>query len=357
MLGVEYILLMRQMAIGGIDISDLSDCFVIAEIGHNHQGDLSTCLDMIEAAATAGVSAVKLQKRSNKDLFTKSGYDAPYSSENSFGPTYGIHREALEFGLEEYRELISRANEKGLIFFATAFDVSSADFLMNLGVPAFKIASGDLKSHYLLSKIAEYGKPMIISTGGANIGDIKTSAEVIRKYNNNFAILQCTAGYPPKFEELNLRVIEELRREFPENVVGYSGHDSGIAMATVAYVLGARIIEKHFTLNRAMKGTDHSFSLEPQGMGKLVRDLKRTRIALGDGIKKKYSSEIEPLKKMGKMIVASHGLTAGSKICLSDIDFKSPNTGISPDRVNDVVGKTVKVDLEAEQAIKIEDLY
>jgi N-acetylneuraminate synthase/sialic acid synthase len=157
--------------------------------------------------------------------------------------------------------------------------------------------------------------------------------------NSEFAFLQCTAGYPPCWEELDLRVIETYRREFPDQVIGYSGHDSGISMATAAYVLGARIVEKHFTLNRAMKGTDHSFSLEPHGLRSLVRDLRRARVALGDGSKRMYQSETEPAKKMGKKLVAARDLPKGHVLREDDIAAKSPGDGLPPCELDRLVGR------------------
>ena len=346
---------MRALNFGNIAISDASDAFVIAELGHNHQGSLETCLQMIRAAAYSGATAVKLQKRNNRELFTVEAFDAPYNSENAYGPTYGTHREALEFGETEYRACIEEANRNNILFFATAFDFSSADFLAGLEVPGFKMASGDLKSLPLLKYVAKFGKPMIISTGGANIEDVDAAIKTIQAEGAPLAVLQCTAAYPPRYEELNLNVITTFRNRYPDVVVGYSGHDSGIAMSLAAYVLGARVIEKHFTLNRAMKGTDHAFSLEPDGMRKLVRDLSRARIALGDGVKATYQSEKEPLKKMGKKIVASRDIEAGAVIIEADLAYKSPGDGLSPALSQSILGKKATRKISSGESLKIED--
>lgn len=347
---------MRRIEFGNVPISDSDPAFVIAELGHNHQGSLETCLQMIRAAAFSGASAVKLQKRNNRELFTQEAFDAPYNSENAYGPTYGTHREALEFGENEYKACIEEANRNNILFFATAFDFSSADFLANLNVPGFKMASGDLKSLPLLKYVAKFGKPMIISTGGANLIDVDAAVETIKNEGAPLAVLQCTAAYPPKYEELNLNVIKTFRDRYPDVVIGYSGHDSGIAMSLAAYVLGARVIEKHFTLNRAMKGTDHAFSLEPDGMRKLVRDLSRARIAMGDGVKATYPSEKEPLKKMGKKIVAKVGILKGKVIQEEDLTYKSPGDGLSPAIWTSIVGKKASVDIPAGASLKLEDV-
>src|SRR5690606_29374742 len=175
-------------------------CYVIAEIGHNHQGSLDKARELFREAKLAGAHAVKLQKRDNRGLYTRAAYNKPYDNENSFGATYGEHREFLEFGASEYRELKAFAAELGIDFFATAFDFVSADFLEELGVPAYKVASGDLKSIPLLKHIASFGKPMIISTGGATIEDVQRAYDAIMPINPQLAILQCTAGYPAAWD-------------------------------------------------------------------------------------------------------------------------------------------------------------
>jgi N-acetylneuraminate synthase/sialic acid synthase len=242
------------------------------------------------------------------------------------------------------------------LFFSTAFDFESVDFLVELGIPLIKVASGDITSLPLLDYIAQTGIPTIFSTGGAHIDEIRVAHEVFAARGVAHAILQCTAGYPPKYDELNLRVIETLRKEFPEQVIGYSGHDNGIAMALAAYVLGAQIIEKHFTLDRTMKGTDHAFSLEPEGMRKMVRDLKRAHIALGDGKKVVYESETAPVVKMSKSIVAADNLRAGTVLSREHLAYKSPGVGLKPNKLELVLGKTLIVDLGQDDLVTLDVL-
>jgi sialic acid synthase len=326
------------LKIGTREIGDHTPCYVIAEIGHNHQGSIERARELFREAKLAGAHAVKLQKRHNRGLYTKVAYDKPYDNENSFGATYGEHREFLEFELKEYTELQAYAKELGVDFFATAFDLQSADFLQGLDVPAFKIASGDLKSTPLLQHVARMGKPMIVSTGGAQIDDVQRAYDAIMPINPQLSILQCTAGYPAAFEELDLRVIATYKERFPGAVIGFSSHDNGIAMPVAAYMLGARIVEKHFTLNRAMKGTDHAFSLEPVGLRKLVRDLDRTFKAMGNGEKKVYESERAPIIKMGKSLVVARELPAGHVLTAADVVMKSPGGGIPPYELDAVLG-------------------
>jgi len=334
-------------------IDDASDMYVIAEIGHNHQGNVEKCKELFRAAKSAGAHAVKLQKRDNRALFTREAFDKPYDNPNSFGETYGAHREFLEFGWDEYVELKRYASELGIDFFSTAFDMPSADFLAKLEVPAFKIASGDLKTIPLLQHVARLGKPMFVSTGGATLEDVRRAYEAITPINKQLCLMQCTAGYPPEWNELNLRVIESFKREFPLAVIGFSSHDNGIAMSIASYMLGARAIEKHFTLNRASKGTDHAFSLEPVGLTKMVRDLRRLRIALGDGVKRTYDSEKLPLTKMGKSLYAAHALSKGQVLKSADIVMKSPGGGLPPYELQRLLGKRLAVDVRAEQALSI----
>lgn len=346
----------RTLNVNGLEISDISDCFVIAEIGNNHQGELQKAKEMFKAAKECGVDAVKLQKRDNKSLLTRAAYDKPYENENSFGATYGEHREALEFGKKEYVELKKYADELNLVMFATAFDMNSADFLAELDMPLYKIASGDLKNTPLLKHVARIGKPMIISTGGGMMEDVQRAYDAIMPINNQLAILQCTASYPAEPQDLNLRVITTYRERFPDVVIGLSDHENGIAMALAAYVLGSRMVEQHFTLNHTWKGTDHAFSLEPIGMRKLVRDLRRVKVAMGDGEKKVYPSEVNPIHKMGKKLVAARDLKAGQVLTHADIAIKSPADGIPPYELDNVIGRTLRKDLHEDQNISFEEL-
>jgi sialic acid synthase len=344
----------RHLRIGDFEISDASDCYVVAEIGHNHQGSVDSAKQLFDAAKTAGAHAVKLQKRHNRSLYTHDLYNKPYENENSYGATYGEHREYLEFDRAQYQELKAYAAEIDITFFATAFDLPSADFLADLDMPAFKVASADLINTPLLRHVATVGKPVILSTGGATLDDVRRGFDTVAEINPEVAVLQCTAGYPAEWDELDLRVIGTYRELFGSAVVGLSSHDNGIAMAVAAYVLGARIIEKHFTLNRALKGTDHRFSLEPQGLRKMVRDLTRTRVALGDGSKTMYTSETEPIVKMAKKLVAARDLPAGRTLTADDLAMKSPGDGLPPYELDRLVGRTLRHPVREDSALTFE---
>jgi N-acetylneuraminate synthase/sialic acid synthase len=343
-------------------VTDDSPSFVIAEVGHNHQGDMEKCKAIFKAAKEAGADAVKIQKRDNRALFTAEMYDSHYDSENAYAPTYGTHREHLEFNREQYLELKEYCKQLDIIFFSTAFDEPSADLLESIDMPGYKIASGDLVNTPLLKKVASFGKPIIVSTGGGTLADARIAYETIMPINRNLCIMQCTSGYPPPHEELNLRVIETFRKEFPDIVIGFSSHDSGVAMPLIGYMLGARVFEKHFTLNRTWKGTDQAFSLEPAGLRRVVRDLERSRVALGDGVKTPYASETSPLNKMVKRVVASRALPKGHVLTLDDVAFRIPTGAritpqtLRPFEAEQLVGHALTRDLAFEEPITRADV-
>lgn len=347
----------RRLTVDGFELHDGSDCYVIAEIGHNHQGDVEQAKQLIHAAAECGCNAVKFQKRSNRTLYTREFYEQPYDNEFSFGRTYGEHREALELGPGAYRELHAYAREQGISLFATAFDFESADFLAELDVAAFKLASGDLKNTPLQRHVATFGRPIFLSTGGGTMEDVERAVETILPINPQLCVLQCTAAYPAAAEDLHLNVITTLRERFPELVIGLSDHQNGIAMALVAYMLGARVIEKHFTLDHALKGTDHAFSLMPDGMRRLVRDLSRVPAALGDTEKRPLPVERKPLEKMGKKLVAARELEQGSVLTAEDIAIKSPaDGGLPPYELDRLVGRRLRRSVAFEDFVTFDDV-
>ena len=341
---------MRELNIAGKRIADDSPAWIIAEVGHNHQGSVEKCKQIFKSAAECGVNAVKLQKRDNKALFTHAMYKSPYIGTNAFGPTYGAHREALELGWDEYVELKGYAEALGLVFFATAFDIPSADFLEKLGVPCFKIASGCLTDLPLIRHVASYGKPMLISTGGGTPQDVKRVYHTVKQTTCPFALLQCTASYPASPEEMNLRVIETYRNAFPETVIGLSDHYNGIADGPLAFALGARIFEKHFTINRAWKGSDQAFSLEHEGMRRFVRDIQRTPALLGDGIKRVYESEAAGMYKMAKGLVPTEDFPAGHVLQPGDLESRSP-LGLPPWKADKLYGRQLREPLTKGQTI------
>ncbi|MBA12451.1 MAG: N-acetylneuraminate synthase [SAR202 cluster bacterium] len=346
----------KEIFVEGHRISDNDPCYVIAEIGANHMGSLENAKQMFLSAKRSGVSAVKLQKRDNSSLFTKDMYNMSYVNNNSFGDTYGEHREAVEFGKDEYRELQRYAKEIGLTMFATPFDIPSADFLRDLDMPAYKTASADITNTPLLKHIASFGKPMFVSTGAATMEDVERAYNTIMPINQELCILQCTSSYPVEPDEMNLKVIQTYKDKFKDIVIGLSDHQNGIAMALVGYVLGARVIEKHFTINRSWKGTDQPFSLEESGLQKLVRDLERASIAFGDGIKRPFDSEKKTMYKLGKKLVAANDMPIGHIIEEDDLAVKIPNDGLPPYEIDKIVGKKITRNVMKDENISFDYL-
>ena len=348
---------MPELFVNGRRIADDEPAYVLAEIGHNHQGELEKAKALIHAAKECGVDAVKLQKRDNRRLFTNAFYDSPYDNENSFGRTYGEHREALELGKSDWFELSRYAREEGLAFVAAGFDEPSADFLAELGVDAFKFASGDLSNVPFLRYVAAFGTPLFLSTGGGTLDDVDRAVEAIAAVNTQLCVLHCTASYPAEVDDLNLAVIAVLKERYPEFAIGLSDHHNGIAMAPVAFMLGARAFEKHFTLNHAWKGTDHAYSLMPDGMRRFVRDLHRVPAALGDGVKRRLPSEERPLEKMGKKLVAARDLPAGHVLEPGDVEARSPaDGGLPPYELDRLLGGTLLRPLGAHEDVALEDV-
>lgn len=337
---------MREFFIGGRRVADDEKPFVIAEAGHNHGGSLKCAIEMVKQAATAGADAIKFQKRHNASLYTRQMLNQPYDHEQSYGKTYGEHRQNLEFSQQAYISCRAVAMGCGLQFFATAFDEPSADFLCELDVPAIKVASGDLTNTPLLRYLSLLGRPIILSTGGGSWEDVDRAVEALG--TSSFALLHCTASYPLLPHEANLRAIPAMRERYPNTVIGWSSHDPGIALSLIAYAFGASIIEKHFTLSRAMKGTDHGFSLEPKALQTLVDDLGKVRAAQGIAQKIRLGCEDAPLRKMAKALVGARDLPKGHVLTYADLARKSPADGLPPYLLDALVGfplaKSLRVD-------------
>lgn len=344
----------RELVVDGITISDDSEAYVVAEIGHNHQGSAELCCKMIAAAKQAGASAVKLQKRSPKHLYTEALYNAPVEHEHAFASTYGGHRAALELSDRGWDTVLAYAKKVGITLFATPFDEPSAHFLAEREMPAYKIASGDCTNLPLIRLVVSFGKPVFISTGGASLDD------VLRVYydvgTTDFALLQCTVQYPTQPEEMNLRCIAEYRRRFPTTVVGLSDHHAEPYLSLVAYGLGARVFEKHFTLDRRMKGTDQHFSLTPRELGWMVAYLQTARLALGDGKKSLRYCESGFLYERGKGLHAARDLEEGHVLTHSDIALLSPMEGMRAYMLPQVVGRVMRISRKRDEPLFLQDV-
>ena len=346
----------RELRIGNHEVGDTHPPYFLAEIGHNHGGNLETAMAMIEAAADAGASGVKFQKRQNASLFTKAFAAEPAVNVNAFGPTYGEHRAALEFGAGEYIMLQQKARRCGVDFIVTAFDEPSVDFLAALEVDAIKIASADVSNHPLLRHAASTGIPIIMSTGGHSLKDTREAVRVLTEAGAQFALLHCTATYPAVVHELDLETIAMLREWFPTRVIGWSAHDcppSSVATSVLAYGLGARIFERHFTLDHAAKGSDHHFSVEPQELAAITAALNEAYEAQGVARTEPLPKEVASIAKMAKSCYAARDLPAGHVLTPEDIAIKSPRIAgaMTPAELEHAVGSVLRVDKRADDAL------
>lgn len=286
----------KKVKIGNKLVGDGEPIFIVAEIGINHNGDINIAKKLIDVAAESGCDAVKFQKRTIELVYTPEELAKP--RENPFGPTNGDLKRGLEFGEKEYAEIDRYCKEKGIIWFASPWDVKSVDFLERFDVPCYKVASALLTDDELLKKVKATGKPVILSTGMSTEEQVRHAVELLGE--DNLVLLHCTSTYPCLDEELNLKVIHWLRDNF-NCPIGYSGHEVGVYSSLAAALLGAQMVERHITLDRAMFGSDQAASLEPQGLHRLVRGVRAIPTWLGDGIKKVFKSELPILEKLRKV--------------------------------------------------------
>lgn len=330
--------------------------FVIAEVGQNHQGDLSLAREYIRVFAYEGADAVKFQTRNNKYLFSRDAYNAPYASENAFADTYGAHREKLELKPEWLPILKGDCDKHGVKFMSTPFDEPSLDLLNQVNVDIIKVASFDLGNMPFIDRIARLKKPVVMSVGGGKIDQIRSSVEAVLAYHSELAILHCVSEYPCEFNRLGLDNIQKLISEFPNCVIGSSDHFNGTLSGPVAYLKGARVFEKHVTLNRAWKGTDHSFALEPEGFRKFVRDIKRVRHMLEPKPIDSIGKE-QVFMKLGKSLVAHTDIKAGEIISSESLSGKIFRSQFIPVREsNRVIGSAATRDIAKDEPIQYDDI-
>lgn len=274
-------------------------CYIIAEIGINHNGSLDIAKQLIDEAVAAKACAVKFQKRTPEICVPKDQWevmrDTPWGR-----MTYIDYKRKTEFGFDEYAAIDQYCKEKGIDWFVSPWDTNSVDFMEQFDTVMYKLASACLTDFELIKRILFTGKPLMLSTGMSTIREIEDAVALIRSYDEEypFFIAHSTSAYPCKLEELNLRMIPTLSRKFPGVPIGYSGHETGLATTVSAVSMGATFVERHFTLDRAMWGSDHAASVEPQGFQRMVRDIRDVELAMGDGIKKVYESELGPMKRL-----------------------------------------------------------
>ncbi|KAI6058435.1 sialic acid synthase [Aix galericulata] len=299
-------------------------CFIIAEIGQNHQGDLDIARRMIRMAKECGADCAKFQKSELEHKFNKKALERPYTSQHSWGKTYGEHKRHLEFSHDQYRELKKYAEEIGIFFTASGMDEMAVEFLHELDVPFFKVGSGDTNNFPYLEKTAKKGRPMVISSGMQSMDTMHQVYQIVKPINPNFCFLQCTSAYPLQPEDVNLRVISAYQSAFPDIPIGYSGHETGIAISVAAVALGAKVVERHVTLDKTWKGSDHQASLEPNELAELL----------------------------GKSVVAKVTISEGTVLTLDMLTVKvGEPKGLPPEAIFDLVGQKVKRLIEEDETI------
>ena len=330
---------------------------IIAEAGVNHNGDIGLARKLIAAAADAGADFVKFQTFKAKNLVSATAPKAEYQKKTTKGSESQLEMiQKLELSREDHRLLIDECRLKGVGFFSTAFDFQSFDLLMELGcLEQIKIPSGELTNLPLMRYMARFGKPLMLSTGMANLGEIEAAIEAIEKAGTPrhlITVLHCTTEYPTPMEDVNLRAMVAMKSAFGVNT-GYSDHTPGIEIPIAAVALGATVIEKHFTLDRNLPGPDHKASLEPQELKAMIVGIRNIERALGDGVKRPSQSELKNKPIARKSLVAIRPISAGEPFSAENIAAKRPGTGLSPMRWDEIVGRTATKDFAVDELITL----
>ena len=287
---------MSTVKIGNKLLGEGQPCYIIAEIGINHNGDVDLAKRLISVALAAGCDAVKFQKRTVEVVYTAEELSKP--RENPFGTTNGDLKHGLEFDKEDYQEIDKFCRQVKIPWFVSPWDEASVDFMEKFDTPIYKIASASLTDDNLLRHVRKTGKPVVASTGMSTYAEIDHAVEVLGK--SNLILMHTTSTYPAKYDQLNLRAIPEMAKRYGVPV-GYSGHETGIPTTVAAAVLGACSVERHITMDRAMWGSDQSASLEPNGISRLVRDIRLVEQSMGDGVKRVYEDEVPVMKKLRRV--------------------------------------------------------
>lgn len=332
-------------------------CFIIAEAGVNHNGELERALQMIDAAAAVGVDAVKFQTFDADLLASANTPKAGYQQKNTGAEENQYEMlKKLELPKSAYQYLFKACREKDIIFMSTPFDETSVDFLDGLGMPVFKIPSGEITNAPLVKYIAQRNKPIIMSTGMAEMDEIDAAVKIITgEGNQQLALLQCTSNYPVAAENVNLRVMNLLAHEFGFPV-GFSDHSLGIELSVAAVAMGACIIEKHFTLDKELPGPDHQMSLEPHELKDLVQAIRNVEKAMGDGSKTMTNSEKNTAEVARKSIHYKQDLSQGTILREEDLIMLRPGNGVSPLKMAEVLGKQLKKAVKARSILNLSDL-
>ena len=346
-----------MIQIGDHAIGEGQPCFIIAEAGVNHNGDLELGFKLVDLALNAGADAIKFQTFRPEALVSRDAPKADYQLESTAPEDSQLTMlQRLALTEDEYRQLKAYSDEQGIMFISTPFDRGSVDLLDNLSVPAFKVGSGELTNLLLLKHIASKGKPIIFSTGMGSIGEVETAIQTFREQGNDQLIaLHCVSNYPSDPADSNLRAMATMHAAF--NIpIGYSDHTMGIAVPIAAVTLGACVIEKHLTLDKALSGPDHRASLEPDEFEHMVTGIREARSALGHGRKEPAESERSIMSIARRSLVAARDLPSGTVLAESDLAVKRPGTGLPPGFLPHLVGRTVRIPISADSMITLDQL-
>ena len=326
---------------------NLNSCYIIAEAGLNHNGSVDIAKKLIDLAEQAGVDAVKFQKRTVNILAINSTLDAPDDRFPEFGKTYREIREYLEFDMEQYQEIKKYTEDKGLDFLCTAFDPEAVDFLEELGISIYKLASHSVTNIKLLEYLAKTGKQSIMSTGMAELDEIETAVKIFKRHKTPLLLLHCVSAYPTPIDECNLNMINRLKEIF-NLPVGYSGHELGYLPTLTAVAMGAVAIERHYTLDNAMTGFDHKISLNPKDLITMVKDIRDIEKIKGTGKKNVSETEWITRNKYHVSIVSSCNISIGTVLTDDMVTYRNPGTGIPAKDANKIIGKKALQNISAD---------
>jgi N,N'-diacetyllegionaminate synthase len=333
-------------------MKELKQTFIIAEAGVNHNGSLEIALKLVLEAKRAGADCIKFQTFKTRKLVTRAAAKAEYQKKATSADEsqYEMIRK-LELTEADHRALMASCRECGIEFLSSPFDEESADLLDKLGVARFKVPSGEVTNRSLLKHLAKKQKPLILSTGMCTLADVEDAVNEIRATGNHrITLLHCVTEYPAPFDQINLRAMETMVKAF-RLPVGYSDHTPGIEVPVAAVALGAKVIEKHFTLDKNMEGPDHRASLEPHELEQMIRAIRNVEAALGSGIKAPAACEIANRTVARKSLVAGRSICKGTRLAAADIAVKRPGHGIQPQDIDKVIGIEIKRDLEMDEVI------
>jgi len=334
----------KTISLGNRIVGGTNPTFIIAEIGLNHNGKLELAKKLVRAAKESGADAVKFQKRDLKALYKNDVYKNPNKDSQSTSYLFEIFKK-FELSNKEFVELKKYCEHIGILFFCTPFDRKSAEFLNSIDVPFFKVSSSDLTNIPLIDYIVGTKKPLILSTGMSQVEEIDFTCKFLEKKKAEFAFMHCVSTYPTAFKDVNLKMIEFLRNRY-KVPVGYSGHERGIVVSIGAAAIGAKILERHFTLNRSWEGPDHNISLTPSGFKKMVERIRVIESALGTDKKSMSRGEYLTREVFAKSLIARTDIKKGEKITYEMIDIKAPGKGLNPQKIERLLGKKAKRDIK-----------